>query len=181
MDITIRALDAFPEPEITSLRAAAFAGFGKESQLLTEVIADETERRSQARMSEPQFSHQLKIGAFFGDRIVGWSYSRGEDKTLHMINSGVLSEFRGQRIYSGLAKLTIAHAAQNGFIKIVTRHSPGNNAIIIPKLRLGFFVSAFEYTEEYGPLVHLTYLVSQKRRELYRTRSMPIVSTSNQD
>jgi ribosomal protein S18 acetylase RimI-like enzyme len=179
MDFTIRALDAFPEPEFTSLRAAAFAGIGEESRLLTEVIADETERRTQARMSDPQFPHQLKIGAFFGDRIVGWSYSRGEDKTLHTINSGVLSEFRRQGIYSGLAKFTVSHASQNGFVKIVSRHSPGNNAIIIPKLRLGFVVSAFEYSEQYRPLVHLTYLVSQKRRELYQIRSTPITPISD--
>lgn len=181
MPIVIRTLDAFPEPAFTALRTAAFADFGEESQILTETIADETEFRSHLRQSDSQIRNELKIGAFSDDQIVGWSYSRGEDKILHMMNSGVLHEFRGQGIYSELAKSTISYAIKNGFLKIFSRHSPSNNAIIVPKLRLGFFVSAFEYSEEYGPLVHLTYLVSQRRRELYRTRSKPIVPIGTKD
>jgi ribosomal protein S18 acetylase RimI-like enzyme len=171
----LRILESFPEPEFTTLRTAAFADFGVSSKLLAEVLADETNRRSQVSRPESHFPQQLRIGAFIDDRLVGWSYSRGEDNQLHMVNSGIFPEFRRRGIYSDLVKATIAYADTHGFLKIISRHVPSNNAVIIPKLRLGFMVSAFEYSEVYGPLVHLTYLIGSKRRELYQTRSMPIV------
>ena len=92
-----------------------------------------------------------------------------------MINSGVVPELRRRGIYSNLVAATIAHAESHGFVSIISRHVPSNNAVIIPKLRLGFLISGFEYSEVYGPLVRLTYLCGQKRRQLYRARSTPIV------
>ena len=75
---------------------------------------------------------------------------------------------------------TISYATTHSFQRIFSRHVPSNNAVIIPKLRLGFMVSAFEYSEVYGPLVHLTYLVGAKRRDLYQTHSKPIVPSGNE-
>jgi ribosomal protein S18 acetylase RimI-like enzyme len=177
----LRILESFPEPEFSNLRTAAFADFGVGSTLLADVLAEEATRWSQVFDPESDFPEQLRIGAFVDGQLVGWSYSRREDNQLHMINSGVLAEFRGRGIYSDLVKATIAYADAHGFLKIVSRHVPSNNAVMIPKLRLGFIVSAFEYSEVYGPLVHLTYLISLKRRELYQTRSMPIVPSSEGD
>lgn len=120
----------------------------------------------------------FEIGAFIEDRLVAWSYSRGEDTQLHMVNSGVFPGLRRRGIYSRLVEATIAYADSHGFLRIISRHVPSNNAVIIPKLRLGFMVSGFEYSEIYGPLVRLTYLIGHKRRELYRARSMPVVPSS---
>ena len=170
----LRILESFPEPEFTALRNVAFADFGERSGLLTEVLADEANRRPQVSGPEAQIL-QLRIGAFIDDRLVAWSYSRGEDTQLHMVNSGVSPGLRRRGIYSRLVEATIAHADSHGFLRIISRHVPSNNAVIIPKLRLGFMVSGFEYSEVYGPLVRLTYLIGHKRRELYRARSMPVV------
>ena len=171
----LRILDTFPEPGFTALRTAAFADFGVRSELLADVLADEATRRPQVSGLESHVSEQLRVGAFVDDRMIAWSYSKGEGSELHMVNSGIHPEFRRRGIYSALVKAAISYAEANGFIKIISRHVPSNNAVIIPKLRLGFTVSAFEYSEVYGPLVHLSYLVGPKRRELYQTRSMPIV------
>ena len=121
------------------------------------------------------FRSSFEVGAFVGDQLVAWSFSKGEGSQLHMVNSGVLPNLRRRGIYSSLVEATISYAEANGFSKIFSRHVPSNNAVIIPKLRLGFIVSAFEYSEVYGPLVHLTYITGTKRRELYRVRSAPIV------
>jgi ribosomal protein S18 acetylase RimI-like enzyme len=144
----LRILESFPEPEFTALRNTSFADFGESSKLLSEVLADEASRRSQVSGLESQFP-QLRIGAFIDNKLVGWSYSRGEENQLHMINSGILPEFRRRGIYSDLVKATITYADTHGFLKIISRHVPSNNAVIIPKLRLGFIVSAFEYSEIY--------------------------------
>lgn len=170
----LRILESFPEPEFTALRNVAFADFGERSGLLTDVLADEANRRPQVSGPEAPIL-QLRIGAFIDDRLVAWSYSRGEDTQLHMVNSGVSPGLRRRGIYSRLVEATIAHADSHGFLRIISRHVPSNNAVIIPKLRLGFMVSGFEYSEVYGPLVRLTYLIGHKRRELYRARSMPVV------
>src|SRR5690349_21189281 len=97
----LRILKSFPEPEFTALRNVAFLDFGERSGLLTDVLADEANRRHQVSGPEAQIL-QLRIGAFIDDRLVGWSYSRGEDTQLHMVNSGVSPGLRRRGIYSRL-------------------------------------------------------------------------------
>ena len=77
-------------------------------------------------------------------------------------------------IYSELARLVIDEAKSRGYSVIWSRHAANNNAVIVAKLKLGFFVSGFEYSEVYGPLVRLTYLLREKRRQLYQARAKPI-------
>ena len=96
----------------------ALADFGVGSKLLADVLADEATRQSQVLGPESQFPQQLRIGAFIDDRLVGWSYTRGEDNQLHMINSGIFSEFRRRGIYSDLEQL--AKQLKNG--KSCVRH-----------------------------------------------------------
>jgi len=171
----IRILESFPEPEFTALRTTAFSDFGEASALLPAVLADEAQRRSQVTESESLSPTQLRIGAFIDNRLVGWSYSECEGRQLHTIHSGVHPDFRSRGIYADLVRATINYADAHAFLRIISRHVPSNNAVIIPKLRLGFLVSAFEYSEVYGPVIHLTYLVGKLRRELYRVRATPIV------
>ncbi len=57
---------------------------------------------------------------------------------------------------------------------VASHHVPVNVPVIIAKLRLGFLMTGFEYSEVYGPLVRLSYVVGEKRRELYRRRAIPL-------
>ena len=70
--------------------------------------------------------------------------------------------------------MVIEHARAHGYAAITSRHASNNNPVIVAKLKLGFFVSGFEYSGVYGPLVRLTYLVSELRRALHKVRSRPI-------
>ena len=81
---------------------------------------------------------------------------------------------RRHGIYSKLVQLVIEHASSRGHAAILSRHAANNNAVIVAKLKLGFFVSGFEYSEVYGPLVRLTFLLGNLRRSLHQTRSTPI-------
>ena len=175
----LRIIESFPEPEFTALRTVAFADFGEPSALLAAALAEEASRRPKLPgQHEEQIPHQLRIGAFLEERLVAWSFSKSEGSSLlHMVNSGVLPDLQRRGIYSLLVEATITYAHTWGFSKISSRHVPSNIAVIIPKLRLGFVISGFEYSEVYGPLVHLNYLVGDKRRELYRARSVPVVPT----
>lgn len=171
-DLQFRVVDTFPEPEFTALTREAFSDY-EPSALLTEVLNGEADARPERANSINDGA--LRMGAFRGDTLVGWTYSRHEgSKHFHMINSGVAVAARRQGIYSELVRRTIENANSRGYVALQSRHAANNNAVIIAKLKLGFFVSGFEYSEVYGPLVRLTFLLGELRRELYRERSSPI-------
>jgi len=171
-DITFRVVDQFPEPAYTALAEQAFSDY-EESELLSEVAREELAARAVAQPLANAGS--LRIGAFRGDDLVGWTYASPEGPSLlYMINSGVAPAERQQGIYSELARMVIEHAKSRGYVAILSRHAANNNPVIIAKLKLGFFVSGFEYSEVYGPLVRLTFLLGSLRQKLYQARSKPI-------
>jgi ribosomal protein S18 acetylase RimI-like enzyme len=171
-EITFRIVDKFPEPAFSALREEAFSDY-EASELLADVANEEAVARPKATNDVDKGA--LRIGAFRGDSLIGWTFASPEGAShLYMINSGVAPAERRQGIYSELARWVIEHARSRGYVAILSRHAANNNAVIVAKLKLGFFVSGFEYSEVYGPLVRLTFLVGELRRTLYRTRSSPI-------
>jgi ribosomal protein S18 acetylase RimI-like enzyme len=170
-DVAFRVVERFPEPAFFALSREAFAD-DEPSQLLTDVIASETTTRASA---SPDDTGALRIGCFRGDTLVAWTYARpSAERQLSMINSGVAATQRRVGIYSRLVGMVIEHASANGYASVVSRHAANNNPVIIAKLKLGFFVSGFEYSEVYGPLVRLTFLVGELRRTLHRARARPL-------
>lgn len=168
--LDLRVMLTFPEPAYSALSREAFADY-RPSRLLAEVLSDEAAARERLVRPAPD---SLRIGAFEDDRLVAWTYARPQGAQLHMINSGVASAFRRRGIYSRLVQMTVEHAHARGHFAVVSRHAANNNAVILAKLRLGFFVSGFEYSEVYGPLVQMTCLTGERRRSLYRARAAPI-------
>jgi ribosomal protein S18 acetylase RimI-like enzyme len=171
-DITFRVVDTFPEPAFSTLTDAAFADYEP-----SELLADVANAEAAAQSITPAATDEdaLRIGAFRGEVLVGWTFARREGAShLLMINSGVAAAERRRGIYSELARLVLEHARSRGCVAVLSRHSANNNPVIVAKLKLGFFVSGFEYSEVYGPLVRLTYLVGELRRTLYAARSSPI-------
>jgi ribosomal protein S18 acetylase RimI-like enzyme len=171
-DITLRVLEAFPEPAISALQREVFADF-EPSTLLAEVLTSESAARAEELLVPGPSA--FRVAAFRGDIIVGWTYGYREGKRqFHMLNSGVASAERRKGVYTQLVETVLAHAQAKGYVSVTSRHVAANAAVIIAKLRLGFQVSGFEYSEVYGPLVRLTYLVGEARRNLYRVRAGPI-------
>ena len=171
-ELSFRVVDTFPEPAFASLAREAFADY-EPSALLTEVLTEEAAARSGTPSAADDGA--LRIGAFRGDSLVGWTFAHAEGAThFHMVNSGVAPAQQRQGIYSKLVQLVIESARSRGCVAILSRHAANNNAVIIAKLKLGFFVSGFEYSEVYGPLVRLTFLLGERRRTLHRTRASPI-------
>jgi ribosomal protein S18 acetylase RimI-like enzyme len=168
-DPALRVVERFPEPAFTAFQRQVFAD-DVPSQLLTEVLDGEAAAR-QGRAA-PQEQGALRIGAYRGDALVGWTYGRREPgHSFYMINSGVALSERRRGIYSLLVRRVIEHAQAQSYVSITSRHVAGNTAVLIAKLKLGFIVSGFEYSEVYGPLVRLTYLVGEPRRKLYQSRA----------
>lgn len=171
-DLVFRVVDQFPEPAYSALAGEAFSDY-EASELLTDVLNAETAARSGTPDAVDESA--LRIGAFRGDALVGWTFARPQGANhLHMINSGVAPAERRRGVYSELVRMVIEHACSRGYVAVLSRHAANNNAVIVAKLKLGFLVSGFEYSEVYGPLVRLTFLLGEGRRNLYRTRSSPI-------
>lgn len=172
-EFDFRTVESFPEPGFGDLTRETFNDFAAQSQQLADVLAAEAAHRD--GKLEPSASPSLRIAVFLGEQLVGWTYAVAEaGNVLHMVNSGVAPAQHGRGVYSQLVQRTVEYATSHGFKSIRSRHVPTSNAVIIPKLKAGFQVSGFEYSEVYGPLVCLSYLVSEERRALHRARSMPI-------
>jgi len=172
IDITLRPLEAAPEPDLATLQHDVFADYAQ-SSLLAEILAAESAARCEGSSAKVQASFGL--AAFRADVLVGWTqgYLDGRSQ-FYMLNSGVARAERRKGVYSQLVRAVVAHAESQGYSAVRSRHTAANTAVLIAKLRLGFQVSGFEYSEVYGPLVQLTYLVGEARRNLYRTRASPI-------
>jgi ribosomal protein S18 acetylase RimI-like enzyme len=171
-DIAFRVVEVFPEPETSALQREVFADY-EQSKLLAEVLASESAARPKDSAAPNQ--SVFRVAAFRGDVLVGWTEGHPEGKSqFYMLNSGVAPAERRKGVYSQLVKAVLTHAEAQGYASVTSRHVAANVAVIIAKLRLGFQISGFEYSEVYGPLVRLTYLVGEGRRRLYATRAAPI-------
>jgi L-amino acid N-acyltransferase YncA len=172
IDIALRPLESAPSAELAALQSAAFADYAQSKQL-AEVIASEYSARSED--ASTRVPGRFGLVAFRGETLVGWSqgYREGTNQ-FYMLNSGVANAERRKGVYSLLVKGMLTHAESQRYLTVRSRHTATNTAVIIAKLKLGFHVSGFEYSEVYGPLLQLTYLVSQARRELYENRASPI-------
>jgi ribosomal protein S18 acetylase RimI-like enzyme len=170
-ELTIASVDAFPEPAFSALVAQAFSDY-EESEALASVL--DAERQAAAARHDSD-APSVRLCALRGAALVGWTFARASTPShLEMINSGVAEHERRRGVYSSLVEAVIERARTEGYATIGSRHAAGNNAVIIAKLKLGFHVSGFEYSEVYGPLVRLTCLVSEPRRNLYKSRATPI-------
>jgi ribosomal protein S18 acetylase RimI-like enzyme len=173
--ISLHPLQSVPKTELAALKNMVFADYA-ESQELADVLAEEEAARSNC--SPPEVVDAFGLAAFRGEALIGWSQGYREGKSqFYMLNSGVAPAERRRGVYSSLVNAMLVHAEAEGYSIVRSRHTAANNAVIIAKLRLGFCVSGFEYSEVYGPLVQLTYLISESRRKLYQNRASPIRRT----
>lgn len=170
--VILRSIETAEKSELAALQSEAFDDY-EPSSLLAEVLASEAAVRPQDDL--PALPSLFGVAAYKADTLVGWSqgYRQGR-REFHMLNSGVRNTGRRQGIYTTMVRAMLAHAEAQGYQRVTSRHSASNNAVIMAKLRLGFRVSGFEYSEVYGPLVQLTYLVNAARERLYRIRAASI-------
>ena len=73
----------------------------------------------------------------------------------YMFNSILRPDWRGRGVYRALLANIERTAAAAGFREMGSRHRADNNAVIVPKLRAGWTISAFEIAPRFGLLVHL--------------------------
>lgn len=109
----------------------------------------------------------LRLGVFYHDQFVGWHFGRQDSFTsFYMQNTGILPEHRRKGLYTHLVKKVLELASEMGFQSIWSRHNATNNAVIIPKLKQGFVITALEVSDIFGILIHLNYFPKEIRRKM---------------
>ena len=171
-NITLRSIEFAEAAELAALQNQVFDDY-EPSSMLAEVL--EAEARARPSASPPELPSRFGVAAFNGTTLVGWSqgYRQGS-REFYMLNSGVAPGHRRTGVYTAMVQAVLAHAKEQSYQRVTSRHAAANNPVVIAKLRLGFRISGFEYSEVYGPLVQLTFLVHEARDKLYRVRSASI-------
>lgn len=106
-----------------------------------------------AVLGEP-LSHRLAfeqdgelVGSYWGQQEAWGRY--------YMVNTIFVPRLHGRGLYRALLARIVAAVAASGFREIYSRHRADNNAILVPKLKAGFVIAAFEIAPRFGLLVHL--------------------------
>lgn len=121
-----------------------------------------------AASGEP-LAHQLRF-VRDGEEVgcyVGFQESFGR---YYMAISILHRELRGRGLYKAMLGRVVAAVRDAGFAEIYSRHRVDNNAVLVPKLKAGFTIAAFEITPRYGTLVHLRRYLVPGLEELYENR-----------
>ena len=148
--------------------------FGKDHTFFPDEHYSEDEKAKlenlQKRMGEV---YHLHLGLFSPkDEFVGFSFGFQEsEETFYMACSAVLPEHRNLGLYSELVKIILLKTTEQGFQKIYGTHCATNNAVLIPKLKLGFIFSKIELSDMFGTIIHLQYFTNPLRRKLMDYRS----------
>jgi len=104
-----------------------------------------------------------KVVAMFN----GW---QKEVDVYYMQHSIVHPDHRRLGIYSSFMRKVLEYTNRLGFLQVTSCHSPVNNSVIIPKLRMGFHVTSMELHAEYGPNLWLTYFHSEQLKKAFEFR-----------
>ena len=116
-----------------------------------------------------ELEHRLLLRA--GDEVIGayWGQQQAWAR-YYMVSSVVHPAWQGRGLYRALLARVMATAAASGFREIYSRHRADNNAVLVPKLKAGFTIGAFEIVPRWGLLVHLRYYPSEAVRMAYQHR-----------
>lgn len=161
-DIELREVYRFDEPEFSHLVQTLFIGdlpVVPESAWLSE--AEVRASHELGRVLGKVFA--LRIGAYQGDRLVGWShgFQDGSDSFL-MSSSAVLPAYRRRGLYTKLVGAVLERTRAVGFQIIHSKHGLNNNPVLIAKLKIGFTIAGLEISDLHGALVHLRYLLNER-------------------
>ncbi len=106
-----------------------------------------------------------------GEKCIGWHYGHQDGPmSYYMSNSAILPEYRRKGYYSLLARGIVEEVTRRGYHKIKSRHYPTNNAVIIAKLKLGFVITGFQLSANFGTLVELEWNAKKEIQELMHFR-----------
>jgi GNAT superfamily N-acetyltransferase len=148
--------------------------FGEDHTFFPDAYYSETENEKMEQLKKRMGDlYSLNLGLYSpSNEFVGFSFGAQEtEETFYMMASAVLPEHRGKGLYSEMVKIVIQKCSEAGFQKIYGTHCATNNAVLIPKLKLGFIFSKIELSDMFGTIIHLQYFTNPLRRKVMDYRS----------
>jgi ribosomal protein S18 acetylase RimI-like enzyme len=163
-EITLRTVDKFAEPEFTQLV----------DQLLHDPDRQEVMQRLFGPMQAlpPSGAKQVRVGAFDGERLVGWTHAfLAPGGLLYVSNSAVHPEYRRQGLYTRLVAAIEDEARALQCLRVESHHRAANAAVLIAKLKAGYVVTGTEFSTEMGLLVKLCKHLDARRDAVFHARA----------
>lgn len=139
---------------------------------LPDLLSDNEKKKLKELSTGFGTPYKLRMFIQHGNEKIGWFLGEQKDpETFYMINTAVFKEHQNKGIYKSLLPVILGILKEKGFQKVYSRHKASNNQVIIPKLRQGFMITAFEISDIFGVLIHLTYFFNDSRKKVinYRT------------
>lgn len=163
--IELRVVDRFPEPAFT--------------ELVDRLLHDPDRGAMRDRFFDRDApkptrcdAQEVRIGAYDGDRLVGWSHAAlAPGGVLYVSNSAVEDAYRRQGIYSRLVAAMEEHARSLGCVRIESHHRTANAAVLIAKLKAGYTITGTEFAAEMGLLVKMSKQLHPGREALLQARA----------
>lgn len=116
--------------------------------------------------------YKLRMYILHGGEKIGWVLGEQKDaETFYMINTAIFKQHQNKGIYTSLLPVILNILKEKGFQKVYSRHTATHNQVIIPKLRQGFVITAFELSDMFGVLIHLTYYFNESRKKVIKFRA----------
>ena len=170
--ITLRTVERFAEPAFT--------------ELVNRLLHDPDRRMVAERLfgapgvaPTPTQAQQVRIGAFDGDTLVGWSHAfLAPGGLLYVANSAVEHAFRRRGLYTRLVAAMEAEARALHCVRIESHHRAANSAVLIAKLKAGYTIVGTEYTGEMGLLVKMSKLLDARRDAVFQARAGVLEGTA---
>lgn len=130
------------------------------------VMPKERRQRNRALQDTCAATHEENFVFYEGDNPVGWSSGVMTDpSTFFIAYSAVLPHCQRQGIYGGFLRAFLPYLYALGYERATSNHMVNNRAVLIAKLKAGFYVTGMVLDERYGAQVSLGYLFHQDRRE----------------
>lgn len=148
--------------------------FGDDHTFFPETYYSVKEKENLAELKSRMGSYfQLNLGLFSPqNEFVGFSFGAQESEdTFYMMASSVFPLYRKKGLYTALVKEVLRRCKEEGFQKIYGTHCATNNAVLIPKMKLGFVFSKIELSDIFGTIIHLQYYTNPLRRKVLDYRS----------
>lgn len=141
--------------------------FTNEVDIDTQSFYSEVELEKQQMLHERMGKlYRLNIGIYHSNEMIGWSFGfQTNATTFYMCNTGIHPKHRNKGVYKALLPFILAILKEEGFQEVYSRHKVSNNAVIVPKLQTGFYISKMEISRDFGILVHLSYYFNQNNNK----------------
>lgn len=124
-----------------------------------------------APKASPPLGETFAWGMYAAGELIGWSFAHQKDeRTVDMADTGILPEHQGRGLYTRLLPQLIDTFREAGYTLVQSRHRATNNAVIVPKLRAGFFIQGLNLYEG-GLNVVLTLSLDDTYRDAMHVRS----------